>query len=245
MSRSALRNRTVYAAMLFLACATSGPAFAAAVYEGVESGASGPTGTASGTPSAPIELLVPQVIGNFTLSPFPTGRVFTALSDDSVGFAFSDYTRPNSGVTVRRGDGAAFQFFGLDYAVFAPSGQEPFSSSMRIIGLLGGSNVGSFSISKTADPVYNFSVFGAQSLAGVDIDELQLFLPTSQTVFDDTFLPTFQKFSSAVGRIRVGSAVPVVSAVPEPATWITLMLGFGLVGASLRRRRLHSANFAI
>lgn len=32
-------------------------------------------------------------------------------------------------------------------------------------------------------------------------------------------------------------AAPNVTAVPEPATWATMMLGFGLAGAAIRRRR--------
>lgn len=31
--------------------------------------------------------------------------------------------------------------------------------------------------------------------------------------------------------------IKVISAVPEPATWMTMILGFGLVGATVRRRR--------
>lgn len=33
------------------------------------------------------------------------------------------------------------------------------------------------------------------------------------------------------------ATVPAISAVPEPATWLTMILGFGAVGASLRTRR--------
>ena len=32
-------------------------------------------------------------------------------------------------------------------------------------------------------------------------------------------------------------AAPTISAVPEPATWATMMLGFGLAGAAIRRRK--------
>ena len=39
--------------------------------------------------------------------------------------------------------------------------------------------------------------------------------------------------STTFAQIGAGST----SAVPEPATWAMMMLGFGLVGASLRRRR--------
>lgn len=43
--------------------------------------------------------------------------------------------------------------------------------------------------------------------------------------------------------LTVNSTAPITaffseSAVPEPATWLTLILGFGLTGAAIRRRRL-------
>lgn len=38
--------------------------------------------------------------------------------------------------------------------------------------------------------------------------------------------------TTAVGIVSIGSA----TAVPEPATWITAILGFGMIGAILRRK---------
>jgi hypothetical protein len=35
------------------------------------------------------------------------------------------------------------------------------------------------------------------------------------------------------------------SGVPEPSTWLSMILGFGLVGAGLRRRRSLSAPYAL
>jgi hypothetical protein len=32
-----------------------------------------------------------------------------------------------------------------------------------------------------------------------------------------------------------------MSAVPEPATWAAMLLGFGAIGAGLRRSRRHAA----
>ncbi len=49
--------------------------------------------------------------------------------------------------------------------------------------------------------------------------------------------------SKLIESIEFFSAQPafeiddVASATPEPATWLTMILGFGLVGAGLRRRR--------
>jgi len=38
--------------------------------------------------------------------------------------------------------------------------------------------------------------------------------------------------------------VPSISAVPEPATWALMILGFGLVGAAMRRRRTLTVRYA-
>lgn len=48
-------------------------------------------------------------------------------------------------------------------------------------------------------------------------------------------LPTGLSFTSASGVFLAGD--PAVGGVPEPATWATLIAGFGLIGAVQRRRR--------
>lgn len=39
--------------------------------------------------------------------------------------------------------------------------------------------------------------------------------------------------------------VTVTTAIPEPGTWLTALIGFGLAGAALRRRRKQSANLQL
>lgn len=46
--------------------------------------------------------------------------------------------------------------------------------------------------------------------------------------------------SSNNAQIKLLS-VPVTGGIPEPSSWAMLIAGFGLIGASLRRRRLHTA----
>ena len=41
----------------------------------------------------------------------------------------------------------------------------------------------------------------------------------------------------AFDNVTLGSATPGMGAVPEPATWAMLILGFGLIGAAVRRQR--------
>ncbi|OYW47289.1 MAG: hypothetical protein B7Z33_01635 [Sphingomonadales bacterium 12-68-11] len=53
--------------------------------------------------------------------------------------------------------------------------------------------------------------------------------------FDD--LPTGLGFSSASGLLLSAVGVPpTTGAVPEPATWLMMILGFGFVGALMRQR---------
>lgn len=42
---------------------------------------------------------------------------------------------------------------------------------------------------------------------------------------------------SSVAQIRLGGVGPLTSAVPEPATWATMILGMFGIGAMMRRRR--------
>ncbi|WCL55802.1 PEPxxWA-CTERM sorting domain-containing protein [Gimibacter soli] len=50
---------------------------------------------------------------------------------------------------------------------------------------------------------------------------------------------------NAVGKVRLWSVsmerLPDVSAIPEPATWLMMIMGFGLTGLAVRRRRALAA----
>lgn len=48
--------------------------------------------------------------------------------------------------------------------------------------------------------------------------------------------PAGQPPFSLLDSVSLVGAYGTVSAAPDPATWITLVLGFGIIGASLRRR---------
>lgn len=45
----------------------------------------------------------------------------------------------------------------------------------------------------------------------------------------------------AILILTITDTPPSVGAVPEPATWAMMLLGFGLIGATLRRGRAVSA----
>ena len=59
------------------------------------------------------------------------------------------------------------------------------------------------------------------------------------TLNDATPFDNFYDFTRGVdgGLIDVGTGPVVQPAVPEPATWIMMLMGFGLIGAAMRRKR--------
>ena len=50
----------------------------------------------------------------------------------------------------------------------------------------------------------------------------------------------FGEFLVAGGTVRfanIGQGTPLPGAIPEPATWMMMLMGFGLIGAAMRRKR--------
>lgn len=51
----------------------------------------------------------------------------------------------------------------------------------------------------------------------------------------------FELFDSRVGSgFLLGSPVQVAAAIPEPATWAMMLVGFGAMGVAMRRRRTNT-----
>lgn len=70
---------------------------------------------------------------------------------------------------------------------------------------------------------------GGVSLAAArGVRTQQAYNPITGIVFDPQLIDPFRVNSTIIGG----------GAVPEPATWMTMILGFGLLGAALRRRRV-------
>lgn len=80
--------------------------------------------------------------------------------------------------------------------------------------------------------IFGSGQFGASGWAGLgDLNDTIGSPVMFQTLFDNTW----QKQSSSGIRIFV-EGTPAAGAVPEPATWALLVVGFGMMGATMRRR---------
>ncbi|WCL54017.1 PEPxxWA-CTERM sorting domain-containing protein [Gimibacter soli] len=84
-----------------------------------------------------------------------------------------------------------------------------------------------------------------------------LFSNVHGQMLDETFWPTanasnlfafneitdlnWGRVSTNEGLITLGNITMTVGGVPEPATWLTMIMGFGLAGVAVRRRRVACA----
>lgn len=82
-----------------------------------------------------------------------------------------------------------------------------------------------------ASPIINLR------MSGIAIAGYNSFADFSNTGSISFVLPETVSYSSASGSFLTAAALEPATAVPEPGTWIMLMLGFGTVGAALRRQR--------
>jgi hypothetical protein len=128
-------------------------------------------------------------------------------------------------VSASAGD---FKFSGLDYAAYDSS--DSGSQTLSITGYLSGSPVGteSYTLANTNvfNPTYaNWTTENASGLAGVTIDDLKITLNAGggETA----------SFLQGIDNVNLN----VAGAVPEPASWAMVLIGFFGLGATLRSRR--------
>ncbi|GGB20210.1 hypothetical protein GCM10011380_07240 [Sphingomonas metalli] len=161
-----------------------------------------------------------------------TAQVASAAT--SFSFSFSGTTGSNQ---TLEGSGVFFTDDGVD-GVDADTGQ-----AFRVYGITGGT--GTVSVGG----VLTYTLDGSLGTVGGDLALNQL------VTFDDSAAllevalgltnsnaPLVLSLADVGYFISVGDLIATagdvtVTAVPEPATWALLILGFGLVGGAMRRRR--------
>lgn len=168
--------------------------------------------------------LVEYTEAGFTHS-VQTGGLFVS-SRGNLGKAMEGSVFYEGGILdIVAADNSLFTFQGVDFAAYGPLDEAQF---LWVEGLREGASVGFefFLLDNTLDddPTYaNWTTFGAKTLAGQNIDKLSITLAAGSSP---------SEFRQAIDNVTLGP-----SAVPEPSTWAMMILGFGLAGAVLRRRR--------
>lgn len=94
-------------------------------------------------------------------------------------------------------------------------------------GVVRGSTEGGATIAYTSD-ILNFN----------DVGQFDFSLPlTAVTLPFGPAGGTIRDFSASMGGQFSSEPAPLLGGVPEPATWAMLVIGFGMVGATSRRRK--------
>jgi hypothetical protein len=138
---------------------------------------------------------------------------------DAEGYAVGG----GGGIVFTAADSSLFTFGGLDYFAYDSRGLG--SQILTVSGWRDGSVIGTdfFDLANTS--FIDWTLFGATNLAGIKLDSLSIQLNAG----------TGANFTYWQSIDNVGLSP---SAVPEPATWAMMIVGFGLGGAMLSRRRV-------
>jgi hypothetical protein len=126
------------------------------------------------------------------------------------------------GIVFTAADSPLFTFEGLDY--FAYDSRGVGSQTLTVNGWRDGSVIGTDLFDLANTNVVDWTLFGATNLYGLRLDSLSIQLNAGA---DAGFT-----YWQSIDNVRLSP-----SAVPEPATWAMMIMGFGLAGAMLRRRR--------
>lgn len=159
-----------------------------------------------------------------TLSGVPTGSRFGSTRS---------FTFPSGGASTNWGGGTPYAAFGLTDGIMN------FTFDAPVAGVLA-----EFVWSSAIDKTFTMSAYGASG---------QLLERLSFNAADPNYSKGFYGFERAtndISRFEIQGyyfgarnlstfTADATAAVPEPATWAMMILGFGFAGSALRRRRSH------
>ena len=135
----------------------------------------------------------------------------------------------NSQVTCEGGATAPCSFSD-ELTFFTPSGYQLLNSTL--------------SASETSDPLTTIS-FDTITLNGVSFDEIITgttdFYQLLNQVLIDGAENTIVVAGTTGGNAAYSGTLTFAAAVPEPGTWAMMLLGFGAIGFSMRRKRSQQA----
>ena len=177
------------------------------------------------TNPGPMGIASPLVIGDFSFTatdPFglPPILVYPRQSTNNPDFGGTSIfpNRIDPGITIARTDGAAFTFNSLDLTFAYDDQNNLFGGGMATYTF----NDGAFSETRAFDNNAGFETF---SFGTTGITNVRISADSAFTI-DNVVLNE------------------VAGAVPEPAAWLMMLLGFGGIGTVVRRRRRTSVRFA-
>jgi hypothetical protein len=176
------------------------------------------------TAAGPRGVASPLNLNGFTLTatdPFglPPILVYSRQSTNSAdpGGASIFPNRSEPGITITRTNGGLFTFNGLDLTYAFNDQNASFGGGLATFTFDGGTSV----LTRSFDNLPGFQTFNfdAANLTSVRISSTSPF---------------------QIDNIRLTA----VAAVPEPGTWAMMLIGFGAIGASVRRARRATARLA-
>ncbi|TRW17609.1 PEPxxWA-CTERM sorting domain-containing protein [Glacieibacterium frigidum] len=218
LSAPALAAPTVYSDAAAFAAATTG--LSTNGFEGVAAGQSTWI-LQSGSYSQPGFTITQNTNNAFNTDPAQTSYYYNWGTGDVINTPYSG--------TLTVTFSTAVTAFGLDLGTFYslpfpfPPGVTPGVATTRYgVPVTVGTSQGNFTVATNA--TQNFAFFGVTSDTAF----------TSFTLSAAGLAPAGTTPSIVFDNLSFGTAV---AAVPEPATWGLMIVGFGLVGAGMRKRR--------
>ena len=179
-----------------------------------------------------LALIAALAIGSFVSSPAGAVPVLTGSTVSAQGFSpnlltpFSPPTAPvvvGAGVEIPAGTITPGRGFGFD--IF-PTQIEYFAGENIHYGDAGPGGFNGF--------VLTFA--GAPTITGVTLNGLTNLIPVGFSSTGNTVTLNYNNQIVALDSITVLDVHFASAGVPEPATWMMLLAGFGLLGFAMRRR---------